>query len=80
MSAEDIKCAEIEWIQDAQTTLRGQQDYNKFKKQLGVVSDGGILVCEGRMDFSDLAQIAKKPTLLPKNHKFSQLVIMECHS
>ena len=79
LSAEDIKCAEIEWIKDAQTTLRGQQDYNKYKKQLGVVSNGGILVCEGRMDFSDLAQAAKKPTLLPKNHKFSELVIMECH-
>ena len=28
--AEDIKCAEIEWIKDAQTSLIGQQDYNKY--------------------------------------------------
>ena len=79
LSAEDIKCAELECIKDTQTTLRGQQDYNKHKKQLGVVSNGAILVCEGRMGFSDLAQTAKKPTLLPRNHKFSELVIMECH-
>ena len=31
------------------------------------------------MDFSDMAQTAKKPTLLPKNHKLSELVIMDCH-
>ena len=32
------------------------------------------------MDFSDLAQTAKKPALLPKNDKFSELVFMEFHN
>ena len=64
---------------DAQATLKGQPDYDKYKKQLGVVSNGGILVCQGRMDLSDLAETAKKPILLPKNHKFSELVILDCH-
>ena len=69
VNAEEIMRAENEWIKDAQTTLRGEQDYNKYKKQLGAVSSGGVLVCEGRMDFSDLAETAKRPILLPKTHK-----------
>ena len=79
LNAEDIKNAENEWIKDAQATLKGQPDYDKYKEQLGVVSNGGILVCQGRMDLSDLAETAKKPILLPKNHKFSELVILDCH-
>ena len=79
LSAEDIKCGETEWIRDEQTTWRGRQDHNKYKKQLGLISNKGILVCGGRMYFSDLAQAAKKPALLPKNHKFSKFALMECH-
>ena len=79
LNAEDIKIAENEWVKDAQATLEGQTDYNKYKKQLGVVSNEGILVCQGRMDLSDLAETAKKPILFPKNHKFSELIILDCH-
>ena len=79
LNAEDIKGAETEWIRDAQATLIRQPDYDKYKSQLGVVSNGGILVCEGRMEFSDLSETAKRPILLPKNHKVSELVIRDCH-
>ena len=78
LDAGDIRSAEIEWIKDAQVTLKGQSDYVKYKDNLGVDRDGEFLVCKGRMDFSDLAENAKRPILLPKGRKFTELVILDC--
>ena len=79
LDAEDIQNAEKEWIKDAQVYLMGQSEYLKYKEQLGVVSNGEFLVCQGRMEFSDLVETAKKPILLPKGHKFTDFVISDCH-
>ena len=65
LNAEDIKGAENEWIRDAQATFIRQPDYGKYKNHLGVVRNGGILVCEGWMELSDLSETAKRPVLLP---------------
>jgi len=48
---------------------------NNLKKQLGLYSDdSGILRCQGRLQNSDLTESAKRPILLPKNSKVTELV------
>ncbi len=44
------------------------------------LDDQGLLRCKGRIENSGLTSEAVNPTLLPKDHHFTQLVIKEVHS
>jgi len=53
---------------------------NNLKKQLGLYSDdSGILRCQGRLQNSDLTESGKRPILLPKNSKVTELLIASFH-
>ena len=39
----------------------------------------GVLHCKGRIENSTLPYSAKFPVLLPRNHHFTNLVILNCH-
>ena len=75
----EIESAELMWIKEAQTTLKCNQDYPKCKEQLGIIEKEGILVCHGRLGNSELALSAKYPIILPRDHRFTELVIWDVH-
>ena len=79
LSIDEIEKAENEWIKCAQKGLQDNSDYKKYKEQLGIVSENGILVCKGRLEFSELEMSTKNPIILPKNDKFTKLLVMDCH-
>ena len=79
LSIDEIERAEIEWIKCAQKRLQENSDYKKYKDQLGIVNENGILVCKGRLEFSELEMSTKNPIILPKNDRFTELIIMDCH-
>ena len=79
LSVQEIENAEIEWIKAAQKTLKSHPDYRKYKEQLCVIEQNEILVCQGRLEYSELDPSAKNPILLPKNHRFTELVVIDCH-
>ena len=79
LEVDDIEKAEMEWIKSAQKTLQSNSDYQKYKNQLGIVDEGGILVCKGRMEFSQLEISTKNPIILPKCCRFTELIILDCH-
>ena len=66
-------------IEDAQQTLKSDSKFEKLKESLRIENQNGILICRGRLEFSDLAEEAKYPVILPKNHFFTQLLILNCH-
>ena len=80
VEVEEIEKAEVRWVKEVQKALEGQPGYQKYKEQLGVVERNGILVCEGRLEFANLESRTKRPVLLPKDHKCTELVILDCHN
>ena len=76
LSVEEIEAAERVWIEDVQQSLKKREDIEKLSVQLGVVNEDGMMVCRGRLGNSDLDFRSKYPILLPKNHPFTDLVII----
>ena len=52
---------------------------NNLQKQLGLYVDNGILRCKGRIDQASLTENARRPVLLPKNERFTHLLIEKIH-
>eukprot|EP00794_Sanderia_malayensis_P006427 gene6426-biopygen4756 len=72
LRVEEIKEAKREWIIDAHLFLQDNKDFAKYKDQ-------SRRIYTGRFEYSDLEFDAKNPIILPKNHGFTDLVIMDCH-
>jgi len=79
LSAQEITSAEKLWIKDVQSTMAQDLSFKKTQSHLGIVEMEGILVCMGRLERSDLSSEAKYPIYLPKDHRFTELVIEDCH-
>ena len=79
MAVEEIIGAERIWIQDAQKMLEESANFEKTRVHLGVIEKNGLLVCQGRLENSDLDKESKYPIILPKEHKLAQLIVLDCH-
>ena len=80
LSVSEIEYAEKLWIKDCQLGMQESPDFKKTSKNLDIKNRNGILVCYGRLENSDLEDQARFPIILPKDHKFTELVIRDCHS
>ena len=79
LEADELKCAEIEWLKSVQSDLKQQTNFKQLVSELGIKEDRAILRCEGRLVNSDLESEARRPVILPRQHRFTRLVIEECH-
>lgn len=53
--------------------------FKMSSKRLGIVEKEGILVRLGSLERSDLSSQAEYPVYLWKDHRFSELVVEDCH-
>ena len=53
LEADELKCAEIEWLKSVQSDLKQQTDLKQLVSELGIKEDRTILRCEGRLVNSD---------------------------
>ena len=79
MSVEKIEEAERIWIIESQLKLQSSSNFKKISEQLGVVKENEILICKGRLGNSELDFRTKFPIILPRENKFTELVITDCH-
>ena len=79
LSVIEIASAERLWIKEVQSTIVQNSSFRKTKIHLGIAEMEGILVCRGRLEQSDLNAESKYPIHLPKEHKFTELVVEDCH-
>ena len=79
LEVEEIKEIERLWIQDAQKVLKEGVNFEKTRVHLGIIERNGVLVCQGRLENSDLDMESKYPIILPKEHKLAQLIVLDCH-
>ena len=72
--------AETLWIVESQYKLIENTKFELWKRQLDLFVDSkGIWRCSGRLINTELPYSTKHPVLLPSNHHFTILVIMNCH-
>eukprot|EP00794_Sanderia_malayensis_P004957 gene4957-biopygen4019 len=79
LEVNDMKRAELYWIREAQKQLTREEHYKKTRESLGIEEREGTLKCNGRLEHSDLDIEARFPIILPKNHKFTDLIVVNSH-
>ena len=79
LSVIDIISAERLWIKEVQSTIVQNSSFRKTMCHLGIAEMEGILVCMGRLEHSDLSSESKYPIYLPKEHRFTELIVEDCH-
>lgn len=58
--------------------MNGGKQQTSLQKQFKLYQDEkGLLRCKGRIDNSPIDDSAKYPALLPKKHRFNDLIIMD---
>ena len=87
LSSSELKKAENMWVVYIQrknfydtheAIVNGKS--NNLQKQLGVyIDDEGILRCKGRIDEARISESARRPVLLPKQERFTHLLIEKIH-
>lgn len=81
LDREELINAENAWVEVAQTEIRKQDNFGQLKKTLNIIEDeNGMLRCVGRLENSDLSDFARRPLILPREHRFTNLVIEDCHT
>ena len=56
-----------------------QSNFDQLASKLGIVKQGEILRCEGRLVNSDLDLEARRPFILPRRHHLTKLIIRDSH-
>ena len=88
LTSSEISASEILWVKYIQRKNFQEvfdailkEKSNNLKKQLGLYHDAdGILRCQGRIDQATMiSESARRPVLLPKNERFTHLVIEKVH-
>ena len=79
LNAEELKNAELKWVVDAQTSIRKDPKFDQLSTNLGLIEEDRIFNCKGRLGNSDLELEGKFPILLPREGKFTELLIYSCH-
>ena len=87
LDAADIEKAEKLWTEYIQkhyydnfidAVLKNKT--NNLTSQLGIYVDtNGLLRCSGRLKYADICEGARKPLLLPRQHRYTDLVIEKYH-
>ncbi|XP_045205909.2 uncharacterized protein LOC123558098 [Mercenaria mercenaria] len=87
LSSEELKKAEKLWLSHVQhkhfsdvlESIRENKG-NNLKVQLGIYKDDdGLLRCKGRLENACLTESARFPLLLPRNDRFTEMVIEKEH-
>ena len=79
LSAQEIQGAERIWNISAQHQIRKSNNFHKISTQSGLVEENEIPRCKGRLEQSELDLDAKYPVLLPRDHKLTDLIVIDCH-
>ena len=79
LTREELLTAEREWLKAMQGDLRRQANFHQLVSELGLVENEGSLRCVERLDHSELEVDARRPVILPRDHKYTTMVVEDCH-
>ena len=74
----ELKTAEVTWIKAVQRTLENES--KQLNNTLGLILDeNGVILCKGRLENSELTSSQINPILIPGNHAFARLLVLDAH-
>ena len=80
LDASDIAASELYWIRACQGTLVQDDKFKEWKSQFGLFLDNaGLWRCNVRLDNANLPASTIHPILLPNQHHFVSLQVLDCH-
>ena len=72
LDREELINAENVWVEVVQTEIHKQDNFGQLEKTLNIIEDeNGMLRCVGRLENSDLSDFARRPLILPREHRFT---------
>lgn len=78
--AKRMWCSYIQKSEYPELLKAKTQKHKNIVAQLSLYEDEeGLIRCGGRLKHADLSQEAKFPILLPKKHRYTELVVQKCH-
>ena len=80
LSVIEIASAERLWIQEVQSTIVPNASLKKRKRHLAIVEIERAFVFRRKLKHSDLNSEYKYRIYLGKDHRFTELIIEDCHS
>ena len=79
LQVEDIVQAEKEWIKEVQRGIIRENDFENLENALSLFECEGIIRCKGRLENANLPVESVTPSLLPRDSRFTELVITDSH-
>ena len=87
ITTSEINEAEVMWLTYIQRKsfvdifdAISNKKMTNLQRQLGVYLDNdGLLHCKGRIDQAEISESARRPILLPKNERFTHLLVEKVH-
>ena len=79
LTASEMAAAEVIWLKESQIPLKQHNEFNVWKKQLGLFEVDGVWRCKGRLDNADLPYTTRHPALLYKHHHLTTLITQDAH-
>ena len=81
LTHDEINSAEMKLIKDIQYPMTKHANYGKVKDSLNLFEDKeNIIRCHGRIQESPLPCDTKFPILLPSDHSFTRLIVLQSHN
>ena len=81
ISSDEILQAKTMWIKTVQKDVKSYKHFNDLKKELNLFEDEkSLLRCGGRLGNADIPYNVEFPCILPKEHYFTKLVVLNSHN
>ena len=76
----EIAHAEVLWLRSVQRNLKSLTNYSHLEHEFGLYEDeNGVVRCNWRIANADLPHETRFPSLLPRDHHISTLLVRQAH-
>ena len=73
--------AELLWVHNSQRSFLSRKEFSSYQRQFRLfLDDKDVWRCEGRLTNVELPYEVKNPVLLPREHPFTELQVLEAHN
>ena len=81
ISGEEYNRSKMLWVKEVQKELIKSKNFKNFKLQLDLfIDEDGFWRCGGRLKNAPIAYETKYPIIIPKEHYFARLLILNSHA
>ena len=79
ISTDETRYAHKLWLKVNQRQLLKNENYENIRCALNLVEEDGLIRAHGRIQRANLPDEVRKPIMLERKHKMSELILWDCH-